>query len=233
MCFAVAGCAAGSGDASTSFNPVTVTVSDGSTNGDDPTDGTSSTTDSLTTSISAEGGESDSDAGTTSPSTSGPGTSDDTGSEGSTSSPVSAEGTDSSTTDPSTTDPSTSGTSTGPGEDTNPTTGGQQGGQPDSGMWSHCTMQNNTCNGAANICVHTDDDGYCTDDGCVNPNVDCDPVPVDSNAPPMCAEAIDANMNPVFFCAIDCSGGQTCPAGMVCTPNLTFGQGLPVYDICM
>jgi hypothetical protein len=106
-------------------------------------------------------------------------------------------------------------------------------------MWAHCLADFfDNCTSDAAICVNIEtpelgQDGFCTDEGCVDPAVDCDPVPPDSDAVSICAVAQDAEANPSSLCAIDCSGGGTCPQGMVCVENLSFGEGLPAYDFCM
>jgi hypothetical protein len=55
-------------------------------------------------------------------------------------------------------------------------------------------------------------DGYCTDQcaGAGNP-AGCDPVP-GGTATLTCTVLSGYNL-----CALDCSGGKTCPGGMVCT----------------
>lgn len=241
LALGVAGCAAGSADSGTTFGRVT--VGDTTSQGDADTSGSS--TGFLTTSVSADAGENGpgasadgSEADTSASDTGNTGDTSDTGDTSGTTSPVSDGSDSTSTTETTETtaeddEGDTNGTSSTSTSTSTSTTGGQQGGQPDSGMYSHCTLDNNTCSGAANICIHIETDGFCSDDGCVDPDVDCDPVPVDSNAPAMCVEALDPNMNSVFLCALDCSNGQTCPAGMVCVHNLSFGMGLPVYDMCM
>jgi hypothetical protein len=43
------------------------------------------------------------------------------------------------------------------------------------------------------------------------------PEPGDGDATPICITVTDMNgQNPTSYCALDCSGGQTCPAGKTC-----------------
>lgn len=105
------------------------------------------------------------------------------------------------------------------------------GGQPDTGMWAHCIEgELDNCINGATTCLYLtgEDDGYCTASGCVNPDVACDPAPADATAVPIC---ITGDM--VAFCALDCSGGETCPAGMICLQNLTLDGGVTTWDVCM
>jgi hypothetical protein len=37
----------------------------------------------------------------------------------------------------------------------------------------------------------------------------------------------------IGLCALDCSGGRTCPAGMQCAENVSFGEDYPIYDFCI
>lgn len=135
---------------------------------------------------------------------------------------------------------SSGGGTTGPGMTTNTTLttgvttmggttddGGNNGMQPGSGMYSPCTV-------AADcdfLCITIQDDagvvqgGFCSDFPCNNAAVDCDPSP-GGTAVPMCI-GIEINGMPDTACYLDCTGGGTCPAPMVCTPVV---GGL---DICV
>jgi hypothetical protein len=154
------------------------------------------------------------------------------GDDGSTGGESDTDGGDGTTTgeDPSTTDDTSEAT----GDDTSDTMDEPEPlgpGQPATGMWSHCTLDNygNCINGAA-TCLYTEnpDDGYCTRVGCLNPALDCREVPPDSNATASCISDGGANS----FCALACTPGvTTCPAGMICN-SISFDQ-VTVLDICM
>jgi hypothetical protein len=154
---------------------------------------------------------------------------DDDGDE-STSAPPDAE-----TTDP---DPTTADEA-GPGDTGVDPTGDDGVGQPDMGLWAECTYDAfDNCTFDAPVCISGMfeggvEDGFCSRDLCMNPAADCAPVPLDSNAIPMCVEARDPMNQPVFLCALDCAQGQTCPAGMVCIEGISFGEDLPVYAFCV
>jgi hypothetical protein len=123
---------------------------------------------------------------------------------------------------------STTGAVTTSGDDGPESTGAMPpdgGGQPMSGMYSHC-LDANACAGVG-ACLQVLDanmnvtDGFCTPLGCQSPNLDCDPSP-GGTATPACYP-VTANGMPDAVCALDCSGGKTCPTGMICQ-NLTGGQ---------
>ena len=81
--------------------------------------------------------------------------------------------------------------------------------QPEDGMYSDCTDLTD-CFGQ-NLCVVVMvGDGFCTTTPCAIPG-DCDPSPGGSAAP-ACVEVMPGST----ACALDCSGGKTCPGGMVC-----------------
>lgn len=90
--------------------------------------------------------------------------------------------------------------------------------QPASGMYSDC-LSTAQCVGL-NTCVTIFDmagapfDGFCTLDNCMNPTVDCQPSP-GGEATPICFD-IALNGSPASTCALDCTGGKACPAGMIC-----------------
>ena len=100
------------------------------------------------------------------------------------------------------------------------------GDQPDNGMYSHCTMVGE-CVGL-NTCVTILDaegnpfDGFCSNDMCEDPAADCDPSP-GGDATPTCVN-ITLGGEPATACALDCTGGLSCPNGMVCYED----DGVPV-----
>jgi hypothetical protein len=193
-----------------STSPTTNTAGDSESTGDDGVQ---------TTSISADASASDTSGGSTSAGSDGESEGE---AEGSTSGVDAGESTTSG--DPSTTGMTSNTTNMSGGESTDD--GGNNGSQPADGMYSACTMANNTCTMApVTICVYTMTDGFCTADGCANPAQDCDPSP-GGTADPICLSA-----PPYSFCALDCSGGATCPTGMTCTA-VTFDM-VTNYDICM
>jgi hypothetical protein len=200
----------GSFTASVGTTPTTQDGGDDDTTGED--DGVQ------TSSISADASASDTSVGDSSSASQG-----DSEGEGSTSGVDAGESTSG---DPDTTGMNTSNTTNMSGEESSSDDGNPGGGQPADGMYSSCTMANNTCTMApVTICVYTDTDGFCTADGCANPAQDCDPAP-GGTATPMCLSA-----PPYSFCALDCSGGESCPTPMVCT-GVTFDM-VTNYDICI
>lgn len=105
--------------------------------------------------------------------------------------------------------PATSGDSSG-AVDTAPTTGGEQ---PEDGMYSACETAAQ-CFGLTNCLVVQVDDAFCTNTGCTDATVDCMPSP-GGTATPACVMA-QIEGNPQQVCALDCSGGRTCPSPMQC-----------------
>ena len=88
------------------------------------------------------------------------------------------------------------------------------GEQPAMGMYSDCLLPRD-CVAPSNVCLVVNmDDGFCTNMGCVNPAADCDPTP-GGTATPICFP-VELDMMAQNSCALDCSSGQTCPAGMMC-----------------
>jgi len=84
--------------------------------------------------------------------------------------------------------------------------------QPDTGMYSHCTSVAQ-CVGL-NICVVVAvDDGFCSTTPCADA-ASCVASP-GGTATPICAEVM-VGMTMSTACALDCSGGKTCPGGMIC-----------------
>jgi len=112
------------------------------------------------------------------------------------------------------------GTSTGldPSADSDADAGEVPGGQPAEGMYAACTVPAD-CVGVT-LCVTIVDPmqvplgGFCTSPACTNAAVDCDAAP-GGTATPMCLP-LTVNDMPDAACALDCSGGKTCPAGMEC-----------------
>ncbi len=85
--------------------------------------------------------------------------------------------------------------------------------QPDDGMYSDCQLIND-CVGLTTCVLATDEDGFCSRNGCVDPVADCDPTP-GGTATPACIEYA-VQIVPEDVCALDCSGGAICPGGMSC-----------------
>jgi hypothetical protein len=100
-------------------------------------------------------------------------------------------------------------------------------GQPADGMYSMCTVPED-CGNLPVFCVTDADatDGFCSETGCTNPAVDCDPAP-GGTATPACVGPFDIDGNNEMGCALDCTGGLVCPAGMVCMNFTDLGM------ICM
>jgi hypothetical protein len=97
-------------------------------------------------------------------------------------------------------------------------TGADNGMQPVDGMYSDC-LSAAMCVGL-NTCITILDtenmpiDGFCTNNACVAPATDCDVGP-GGTAVPFCM-MVQLNGRPDTACALDCSGGKTCPGGMMC-----------------
>ncbi|MCH9684345.1 MAG: hypothetical protein K0V04_23120 [Deltaproteobacteria bacterium] len=90
------------------------------------------------------------------------------------------------------------------------TFGDDSGGQPDSGPYSACV--GGSC-GAGLTCIIPE---LINDDLCVQ---NCTPAGDPSNcapAPGGDASPICLSVNGSSYCALDCSGGQACPSGMIC-----------------
>lgn len=113
-----------------------------------------------------------------------------------------------------------SGTTSGPDPDADgdADAGNEPGGQPAEGMYSTCAMPTD-CVGVT-LCVTIVDPmqvplgGFCTAPGCANAAVDCIASP-GGTATPMCLP-LTVNDMPDAACALDCTGGNTCPSGMEC-----------------
>jgi len=114
-------------------------------------------------------------------------------------------------------DTASSSDDTGAGD----TTGGDEGttggaaGQPSSGMYSHCLSVSDCDPGFGCLTNDTATDGFCS--------VLCEPV----GDPSGCDADPGGALEPICtvagggesVCALDCSGGQPCPGGMVCTAD--------------
>ncbi len=98
--------------------------------------------------------------------------------------------------------------------------------QPQDGMYSHCLLPGD-CVGA-NLCITITppgatepSTGFCSQNGCADPMTSCSTNP-GGTATPACV-AVTVNMMPDQACALDCTGGLTCPAPMVCMSVTGFG----------
>jgi len=128
--------------------------------------------------------------------------------------------------DPSTTGLATTGGSSSSGAAGESSSGGEEiPPQPEAGWWSDC-VETSTCtddllcfaNGAG-------DDGVCTQ-YCTVPGdpTTCGASPGGS-ATPTCLNVADTSI-----CALDCSGGKTCPGGMLC---LAAADDDGPIDVCL
>lgn len=156
---------------------------------------------------------------------------DGDGSEGSESSGSSSDGGAGSTTsgDASTT---AVGSSDGGGEaSSDGGSGGDPSGgngtQPDDGMYSPCSTPQE-CGFTPILCITIQDmmgtpqDGFCSQTGCVSPAVDCAASPGGTATPTCVPVTIDGA--PEQACALDCSGGKTCPPPMSCYDVMGLGM---------
>lgn len=105
------------------------------------------------------------------------------------------------------------GTDSG-GTDSGTDTGGSDTGGSDSGgmndAYGPC-MDDMDCQ-AGELCLLVEGVvSFCSLENCMNVNACADPA--DGDSVPTCDQL---TMDPVDFCFLDCSGGQTCPTGMVC-----------------
>lgn len=122
-----------------------------------------------------------------------------------------------------TTAPGTTGVETTSAEETGDVPTGMQ---PADGLYSHC-LTGRECDPIPALCITINDmndmpiDGFCSITPCTNAAVDCVPTP-GGTALPAC---IPVNLDGAETngCALDCSGGATCPTGMTCQ-SLTIGQ---------
>lgn len=141
--------------------------------------------------------------------------------EGSTSVPGSSGIVDGSSSDGG---PPTTGVSMG---DSTTDGGGGNGMQPLMGMWAACEIPED-CSYSPALCITISDDmmmllgGFCSDVGCQNPAVDCEPSP-NGIAVPVCVP-VTVNMVADTACALQCTGGLACPAPMQCINVTGFGE---------
>ncbi|MBK8236087.1 MAG: hypothetical protein KBB21_37305 [Nannocystaceae bacterium] len=105
--------------------------------------------------------------------------------------------------------------------------GGGNGMQPQDGMYSPCTTPQE-CGFTPILCITIQDmmgnpqDGFCSQTGCNSPAVDCAVSP-GGTATPMCVPVtIDGAAEQA--CALDCSGGKTCPPPMTCYDVMSLGM---------
>ncbi len=80
-----------------------------------------------------------------------------------------------------------------------------------------CIETTNETNGTTQVCAAAD---------CVDPVADCPPVPETGDAPAACQD-IDGNKGDE--CVLDCSMGQTCPDGAICTEDGFCSYELPTF----
>lgn len=97
--------------------------------------------------------------------------------------------------------------------------------QPEDGMYSQCGSPVD-CIGLTTCLTAVDTSGqpidaFCTAGACNSPLAQCDPTP-GGTAVPICMD-VDSGGVMDTVCALDCSQGQTCPAGMNCR-TLTGGS---------
>ena len=106
------------------------------------------------------------------------------------------------------------------------TTGAPGGMQPADGLYSHC-LTPTECDPIPALCITIEDmsgnatDGYCSLTPCTNAAVDCVPTPGGTALPACIPVTLDGQATNA--CALDCSGGATCPTGMTCHA-LTIGS---------
>lgn len=95
------------------------------------------------------------------------------------------------------------------------------GTQPDDGMYSSCSVPED-CGFAPMLCITVTDmqmmllGGFCSQTPCSDPVVDCLPSP-GGTAVPTCMP-VTVNDVAQQACALDCTGGKTCPPPMQCYP---------------
>jgi hypothetical protein len=86
-------------------------------------------------------------------------------------------------------------------------------GPPTLPPYGDCFNNDKACDDGA-ICFPSDDYGFCTDLDCMD---DCpDHGDPDATAVPTCETLLNNGMMDIDACYLDCSGGETCPDGMVC-----------------
>lgn len=112
-------------------------------------------------------------------------------------------------------------------EDSSTSGGGGNGMQPNDGMWSACEVPED-CGFAPTLCITITGGGgallggFCSETGCANPAVDCDPSPVPT-VTPVCVP-VNVNGMADSACALQCTGGAACPVPMQCLNVMGFGE---------
>lgn len=105
--------------------------------------------------------------------------------------------------------------------------GGGNGMQPDMGMWSACAIPED-CGFLPTLCITINDaggmllGGFCSETGCGNAAVDCDPSPVPT-VTPVCVPVTVNDMDDTA-CALQCTGGAACPVPMTCLNVTGLGE---------
>lgn len=105
--------------------------------------------------------------------------------------------------------------------------GGGNGMQPNDGMWSACAIPED-CGFAPTLCITINDAmgmllaGFCSETGCANAAVDCDPSPVPT-VTPVCVP-VDVDGMADMACALQCTGGAACPVPMQCLSVMGLGE---------
>jgi hypothetical protein len=87
--------------------------------------------------------------------------------------------------------------------------------QPDTSWWSHCTDMLECTDDLVCMLNGAGDDGVCTSF--------CTPAGDGTScgaSPGVTAEPSCLNVADNSICALDCSGGKTCPAGMLCLSDV-------------
>lgn len=111
------------------------------------------------------------------------------------------------------------GDDAGSGDATEDTSGdgGSSGEPPPVDLWAPC---NDDADCGTSVCVvltagGTPLGGYCSALSCVDPAPDCGAPPA-GTATPICLDIMDEDMQVHSACALDCSGGASCPPGLTC-----------------
>ena len=119
------------------------------------------------------------------------------------------------------------GSSSGSDGDSGDPSGGGNGMQPQDGMYSPCTTPQE-CGFTPILCITIQDmmgnpqDGFCSQTGCASPAVDCAVSPGGTATPTCVPVTIDGAAEQA--CALDCSGGKTCPPPMTCYDVTSLGM---------
>ena len=97
--------------------------------------------------------------------------------------------------------------------------------QPETSWWSHCTSTPECTDDLVCMLNGAGDDGVCTSF--------CNPAGDGTScgaSPGVTAEPSCLNVSTNSICALDCSGGKTCPAGMLCLSDVDDDGPI---EICM